>query len=186
MNDRRRWNDKYTKGSHSSASPSQAIVDLARLLPTRGRALDVAGGAGRHAIWLAKRGLDVTLVDVSDVGLQLAADRASQANCHIHGVQTDLQNEPLPNGSWDVILVVHFLWRPLFADFAMGLAVGGKLVVVQPTRTNLHRHEKPPAAFLLDDGELPTLVAALHVEHYEEGWLADGQHEAVIVARRDD
>ena len=85
----------------------------------------------------------------------------------------------------DVILSVQFLWRPLFEVFAQELAVGGKLVVVQPTRSNLQRHEKPPAPFLLDDGELPTLVAGLSVEHYEEGWLADGQHEAVIVARRD-
>ena len=84
-----------------------------------------------------------------------------------------------------MILSVHFLWRPLFEQFTRGLAVGGKLVVVQPTRSNLQRHERPPAPFLLDDGELPTLVAGLHVEHYAEGWLADGQHEAVIVARRD-
>ena len=147
--------------------------------------MDVAGGAGRHAIWLAKRGLEVTLVDVSDVGLQVAANRASQANCEINMIQTDLQNNPLPSGPWDVILSVHFLWRPLFEEFAQELAVGGKLIVVQPTRSNLQRHEKPPAPFLLDDGELPTLVASLHVEHYEEGWLADGQHEAVVVARRD-
>jgi len=186
MNDRRRWNDKYAEGSHSSASPSQAIMDRARFLPTTGRALDVAGGAGRNAIWLAKRGLDVTLADVSDVGLQLAADRASQANCSIHAIQIDLQNEPLPCGPWDLIVSVHFLWRPLFADFAAVLAAGGKLVVVQPTRTNLQRREKPPAPFLLDDGELPTLVAGLHVEHYEEGWLVDGRHEAFIVARRGD
>jgi SAM-dependent methyltransferase len=147
--------------------------------------LDVAGGAGRHAIWLAKRGLDVTLADVSDVGLKVAADRARQANCDIKMIQTDLQNNPLPSRPWDVILSVHFLWRPLFIEFARGLAVGGKLVIVQPTRSNLQRHAKPPAAFLLDDGELPTLVADLQIEHYEEGWLADGQHEAVIVARRD-
>jgi cyclopropane fatty-acyl-phospholipid synthase-like methyltransferase len=185
MNDRQRWNTKYSQGSHSTATPSQAIVELARFLPTTGRALDIAGGAGRHALWLAERGLDVTLADVSDVGLQLAADRARQANCDIQLLQIDLQDAPFPSGPWDVIVSVHFLWRPLFTDFASGLAVGGKLIVVQPTRSNLQRHEKPPAPFLLEDGELPTLVAGLHIEHYEEGWLADGQHEAVVVARRD-
>ena len=126
----------------------------------------------------------MTLADVSDVGLQLAADRASQANCAVQFVQADLQDAPFPGGPWDVIVSVHFLWRPLFTDFASSLAEGGKLIVVQPTRSNLQRHEKPPAPFLLDDGELPTLVAGLQIEHYQEGWLADGQHEAVIVARR--
>jgi tellurite methyltransferase len=185
MNDRARWNDKYTRGSHTTQTPNPILVGLEHLLPTTGRALDVAGGAGRHAIWLAQRGLEVTLADVSDVGLQVAADHARQAGCEIQRIQTDLQQEPFPAGPWDLILSVHFLWRPLFVSFAKSLAVGGKLVVVQPTRTNLQRHEKPPAPFLLDEGELPTLVADLHIEHYEEGWLADGQHEAVIVARRE-
>lgn len=185
MNDRDRWNAKYAAGSHGSQSPSAALVELARYLPTRGRALDVAGGAGRHAIWLAQRGLDVTLADVSDVGLQLAADRACQASCTLQLLQTDLQHQPFPSGPWDLILSVHFLWRPLFVDFAATLTTGGKLVVVQPTLTNLQRHAKPPASFLLEDGELPSLVDDLHVEHYREGWLADGQYQAVIVARRE-
>lgn len=186
MDDRRRWNDKYARGSHAGQSPSPALVDLERYLPTAGRALDVAGGAGRHAVWLARRGLDVTLADVSDAGLRLAAEHARRANCAIRSVRTDLQNDPFPSGPWDLILAVHFLWRPLFAEFASNLARGGRLVVVQPTRTNLQRHEKPPASFLLDDGELPSLVAGLQIEHYQEGWLADGIYQAVLVARRAD
>lgn len=160
------------------------LVDLIEFLPAAGRALDVAGGAGRHAIWLAKRGFDVTLADVSDVGLQLAAERAGQADCPLECLRIDLQNEPFPVGPWDLIVSVNFLWRPLFAEFATNLAAGGKLVVAQPTRSNLERHDKPPAPFLLNDGELPSLVADLQIEHYEEGWFADGQHAAVIVARR--
>ena len=78
----------------------------------------------------------------------------------------------------------HFLWRQLFDFYPHLLAPGGVLVVVQPTVTNLERHEKPPRPFLLDDGELPTLVGDLDIVHYEEGWLAEGRHEAVIVARR--
>lgn len=57
-------------------------------------------------------------------------------------------------------------------------------MVIHPTRTNLARHEKPPARFLLEDGELPGLIQGLRIEHYEEGWLSEGRHEAVVVARR--
>jgi hypothetical protein len=64
------------------------------------------------------------------------------------------------------------------------LAPGGLLVVEHPTRSNLLRHEKPGAAFLLDDGELPGLCAGLSIEIYEEGWSQAGRHEARIVARR--
>jgi len=182
MNDRQRWNDKYAAGSHGGQEPHAALVDLAGRLPARGRALDVAGGAGRHALWLAQRGLDVTLADVSDVALRLATERARQAQLAISCQQIDLLHEPFPSGPWDLIVSVHFLWRPIFAEFAASLAAGGKLVVVQPTQTNLQRHAKPPAPYLLDDGELPSLVPDLRVEHYQEGWLADGQHQAVLVA----
>lgn len=185
MSDRARWNEKYERGSHLGSSPSRVLVELERFLPASGRAIDVAGGTGRHAIWLAQRGLDVTLADVSDVGLGIAADRARQANCPLTTLQIDLQQQPFPSGPWDVILSHHYLWRPLFADFTASLAARGTLIVVQPTRTNLQRHEKPPAPFLLDEGELPTLVTGLRIVHYAEDWLADGQHAAVIVARRE-
>lgn len=185
LDDRQRWNDKYASGSHASTVPSAAIVDLAERLPPSGRAIDVAGGAGRHAIWLAQRGLDVTLADVSDLGLQMAAERARAAGCSIQCLRTDLQASAFPPGPWDLILSVHFLWRPLFPEFAANLAPGGKLVVVQPTLTNLQRHAKPPAPFLLEDGELPTLVANLRIEYYQEDWQADGQYAALLVAQRD-
>jgi hypothetical protein len=45
-------------------------------------------------------------------------------------------------------------------------------------------HEKPPARFLLDDGELPKLIEDLEIVQYEEGWLGEDRHDAVLVARR--
>ena len=38
--------------------------------------------------------------------------------------------------------------------------------------------------FLLEDGELPQLVEDLEILHYEEGWLREDRHDAVVVARR--
>ena len=161
------------------------VTQLAAWLPPRGRALDLAGGAGRHAIWLAQHGLDVTLADVSSVAIELAHERAAHAGVSLSSVVVDLETEPFPAGPWDVILSFHFLWRPLCAEFPRVLAPGGVLILVQPTHSNLLRHAKPPAAFLLADGELPGLVQDLKVERYEEGWLAEGRHEAVLVARLD-
>ena len=64
------------------------------------------------------------------------------------------------------------------------LANGGRLMVVQPTVRNLERHEKPPRPFLLEDRELLTLASDLNVIHYEEGWLEEGRHEAVVIAEK--
>lgn len=182
--DRERWNAKYLAGDHASSAPSRVLTDLAKFLPTGGRAIDVAGGAGRHAIWLAQRGLDVTLADVSDTGLQLAAERAAQSSVSLTTQQIDLEAAPFPAGPWDLIVTAHFLWRPLFDIFPSVLDRSGRLVCIHPTITNLQRHDKPPKRFLLEDGELPQLAGNLNILHYEEGWSVEGRHEAILVAER--
>ncbi len=50
--------------------------------------------------------------------------------------------------------------------------------------TNLERHAKPPAEFLVEENELRTLATGLDVVHYGESWRSDGRHEALLVARR--
>ena len=70
--DRKRWDAKYARQESAPSEPSLLLTQLDDILPRRGRALDIAGGAGRHAIWLAQRGLDVTLADISLAGMNLA------------------------------------------------------------------------------------------------------------------
>jgi SAM-dependent methyltransferase len=182
--DRDRWNRKYRGGGHQSAEPSSFLVASADWLPAAGRALDVAGGAGRHAVWLADRGFDVTLVDVADEALALARRRADAAGVRLDTVRRDLEREPLPAGPWDVILCFHYLSRPLFARFGELLAPGGRLLFCQPTVRNLERHPRPGRRFLLDEGEARQLVeaAGLAVLQLEEGWSDGGRHEARVVA----
>ena len=182
--DRDKWNAKYADAEFAPRQPSAGLVGLDRFLPRKGRAIDVAGGGGRHGIWLAKRGLDVTIADVSSVGLAIARRRADEAGVKVTLLETDLEALPLPAGPWDLVVSICYLCRHLFPTFPRVLAPGGVLVVIQPTKRNLERCDKPPPDFLLEDGELPTLVRDLAVVHYEEGWLADDRHDAVLVARR--
>ena len=182
--DRQKWDTKYSAAEDVPREPSAVLRSLGALLPNSGRALDVAGGAGRNAIWLAQRGLDVTIADVSPRGLALAEERALEAGVMITTLCTDLEDAPFPAGPWDLILSVCYLWRPLFAVYPQVLSPGGLLVIIQPTKQNLERHPKPPAGFLLSDGELPSLVSGLEIVHYQERWQADGRHDAVVVARQ--
>ena len=122
------------------------------------------------------------LADVSDVALHAAEARAREAGVSIDTQRIDFETEPFPLGPWDLIVIVHFLLRPLFETFPTALAPGGTLVCIHPTTTNLQRHAKPPQRFLLEDGELPGLVNGLEIVHYEESWLSEGRHEAVLVA----
>lgn len=182
--DREKWDAKYRAEDDAPRAASAVLRGLRPWLPQGGRALEVAGGAGRNAIWLAQQGFDVTVADVSPVGLALAQSRAAAAGVRLRTLEVDLETSPLPAGPWDLIVSVCYLWRPLFAAYSNALAEGGALAVVQPTTRNLERHAKPPAAYLLDEGELPRLVAGLEIVHWQEGWLADDRHDAVLVARR--
>jgi SAM-dependent methyltransferase len=181
--DRERWNARYREeeGDHP---PAPWLDGLDPLLPRRGRALDAGGGAGRHALWLARRGLEVTLADVSDVALERAAQAARQAGLALATVRVDLETEPLPAGPWDLVLCLYFLHRPIFPALAAALAPGGLLVVAHPTRRNLERHPHPGPRWVLEDGELPGLLGGLELLRSEEGWQESGRHEARAVARR--
>lgn len=181
--DRDKWNAKYRDATELSA-PSPFLLSVAGELPRSGRALDVAGGTGRHALWLARHGLEVTLADVSDVALESAARHASASALRLNTLQADLETDGLPPGPWDVVACFYFLHRPLFTSFASALAPGGWLVFAHPTRRNLERHPRPGPAHLLEDGELPSLVTGLQVVRYEEGWTESGRHEARLLATR--
>lgn len=193
--DRTKWEQRYTAIGFEVAPPSQVLQRLLPYFPAVPqepgnaqpvpRVLDVAGGAGRHAIWLSKLGYRVTLIDIAAAGLRIANERAKAEGVELETLCLDLDESPLPPGPWDVILCTMFLDRTLFARSVDALAPQGVVVYLQPTRTNLTRHEKPPEGFLLEDGELPALVAesGLEIVHYEEGWLEDGRHDACVVAR---
>lgn len=181
--DREKWNARYRGGSHMSEAPSPFVVSLADELPRRGRALDLASGAGRNGLWLAERGLDVTLVDISQVALEEAKARARQLR--VTTLERDLAEEGLPEGPWDVIVSVLYLERSLFAQLPDALAAGGVFVMLQPTVINLERHPKPPRPFLLEPGELERLVSPhLAIAYLEESWSDDGFHEARLLATK--
>jgi SAM-dependent methyltransferase len=181
--DRQRWNGRYQEQS-GGTEPSRFLQALADRLPSTGRALDVAGGPGHDALWLARRGLDVTLVDISDVALERAAQAAREAGVLLHVERVDLEEAPLPRGPYQLVLCLNYLWRPLFEEIPRVLAPGGLFVFAQPTRSNLQRNPHPSARFLLEDGELPRLVRGLEVVSYTEGWTEEGRHEARLVATR--
>jgi SAM-dependent methyltransferase len=181
--DRERWNARYAE-EVEPRPPSAFLLSLDALLPRRGRALDVAGGPGRNALWLARGGLEVTLADVSDVALERAARAAAAEGLPLATVRLDLEEGPPPAGPWDLVVCTYFLHRPLLAALPATLAPGGLLVVAHATRTNLTRHPRPGPDHVLEDGELPRLVRGLELVRAEEGWLEAGRHEARIVARR--
>lgn len=182
--DREKWNARYANPDRARSDESPFLSSCLEALPRRGRALDVAGGAGRNAVVLARHGLEVTMVDISEVGLDIARKRADSDGLTIETVARDLEHEPLPEGPWDVIVSMLFLRRNLLSEYGRLLAPGGFLIFLQPTVDNLERHPRPPRPFLLEARELDEVAAGLEVIHQSLGWTAEGQHEARLFARK--
>jgi len=167
------WDRRWAEGRHSDGLPPDWVVEIEEFRAAGGRALDLAGGAGRVALWLARRGFQVTLTDFSSVALSRGVEEASEAGLEISALELDLESLLLPPGSWDVITCFHYLQRDLFPRMQEALTPGGLLVTEIATRRNLERHERPSGRFLLEPQELLGLLAPLEVIYYREGWFEE-------------
>jgi len=176
--ERERWNQKYREAPAAWLEPDP-FLELAfskyilPLFPHGGSALDLAGGAGRHAIWLAKRGWEVTLIDISETGVEQARQNAGQLASHIHVVVDDLTHfkaaQTDRETKFEVVMVFFYLRREMFAEIKKALRPGGLLVYKTYTREQAELPRGPKnLAHLLELGELVQLASGLNVLHYRE------------------
>lgn len=96
-----------------------------------GLALDLGGGAGRNSLWLAKQGYQVTDVDLSRVGLDLARQQAEGEHLAVTTVAADLNQYDMGTAKWDLIALIDFpfAYKPLLPKIAAGLKPGGVVVI---------------------------------------------------------
>src|SRR5690349_6278647 len=133
--DRAAWNARYAgKELVWSAGPNRFLVSEAGGLPP-GRALDLACGEGRNAIWLAEQGFDVTGVDFSDVALDRAVRISAERGVEVEWLHADVTAYAPPADTFAlvVLLYLHLPWdqmRRVLGGAAGALARGGTLLVV--------------------------------------------------------
>lgn len=140
------WDERYAaKDLVWGGEPNRWVArEVAEITP--GRALDLAAGEGRNALWLADRGWRVTAVDFSEVALERARRRAAElaprAAERIRWVRADLL-EYAPDPAAYELVVVAYLHLPgaerrrVLRRAAAALAAGGELLVVGHDSANL-------------------------------------------------
>ncbi|MDX2171373.1 MAG: class I SAM-dependent methyltransferase [Deltaproteobacteria bacterium] len=185
--DRSRWEARYADPARSAGgAPSNW---LARHLPGHavGRALDLACGDGRNALYLARQGLQVDAIDLAFAGLAHLRAAAPASGRSINTVQADLEHFRLPEDRYAVVVNIRYLQRSLFPAIRRAVIPGGIVVFETFLREQARLgHPKNPA-FLLEPGELAREFAAFDVLALEEGLYDDGgppAHLARVVARR--
>ncbi|WP_419838104.1 class I SAM-dependent methyltransferase [Candidatus Poriferisodalis sp.] len=184
-----RWDAKYADWDEPGLA-SEFVTGCVDMLADCPTAVDLAGGAGGTALWLAAQGIDTTLVDVSVRALEIARTAAGERSLRLRTVQADLESEPLPtvadlggNGGWHAAVCTNFLYRPLLGALSRLLMPGGIALVLIATVDNLLYNARPGRPFLVERGELPSLCSGLESISFEEGWFGH-RHEARLVARR--
>ncbi len=167
------------------APPAVWLTAHAHLLPLTGKALDLACGRGRHALWLAARGLSVCALDRNLTALAELEQSAAARRLNISTRVVDLEEDGggLGNAEFDAIVVVHYLHRPLFPAILSALRPGGVLVYETFTRAQATLGKPTNPDFLLESGELLGLVEPLTVLDAREGFH-EGRHIASVVAQR--
>jgi dihydroneopterin aldolase len=156
-------------------APSLFLAQQLRRLP-KGRALDVAAGSGRHALYLASHGFQVDAIDHDEQAMAQLATTAKQRNLQNLTVQTvDLERKTaerpeFPKQSYDVIIVFFYLHRALFSALIDSLKPNGVLLYETFTIDNYLRHHHPRRwEFCLAHNELLRLTSSLRVLSYNEG-----------------
>lgn len=177
---------QFTAGSpYGETGPSPWLVGNVDLLPRAGDVLDVACGRGRHALLLASAGWNVRAVDRNpELIAQLSQDaRALEAPIVAETMDLESGTADLGQEAFDLILVVHYLHRPLFPALARALRPGGLLLYETFTVDQALRGKPTNPDFLLRPGELEQLVAPLAVERSFAG-ESEGRMVAAIAARK--
>ena len=184
--ERDKWDTRYRDGAYENRThPSALLADwLPRL--KRGRALDVACGAGRNALFLAAEGFAVSAVDISAVALERGRRAADALRLDVEWLCADLDEDPeraLPAGEFDLIVWVRYVHRELMAPLLARLAPGGTLLCEQHLATTTAVAGPASAAFRLAADELRSSAASLDVLHACEGLVIDPDERQVALAQ---
>jgi 2-polyprenyl-3-methyl-5-hydroxy-6-metoxy-1,4-benzoquinol methylase len=183
--ERENWNRRYQEGSHASMQPDPFLVQayedyIQPLFPRSGRALDVAGGVGRHAIWLARRGWHVTLTDISQVGLRQARNNAADVAHQMEFREADMKKFRGGRERFDLVLVFFYLERSIFSQLVKALRPGGLLIYKTYTLEQRKFKGGPSHPLhLLKANELLKAFGKLRILHYHETIRERGVAEVV-------
>ncbi|MEO6724903.1 MAG: methyltransferase domain-containing protein, partial [Blastocatellia bacterium] len=149
------WDDRYKHGDHTNHDPHPLVVRFASQLEP-GRALDIACGTGRHALYLAERGWQVTAVDSSKVAIEILLERARQLGVAVDARIADLElgEFVIELNSYDLIVNCCYLQRDLFPAIKAGVRVGGLVIAVIAMVDDDPNVKPMNPEFLLRPGEL--------------------------------
>ena len=173
IQDQEKWDKKFSEKAEL-LKPREASAYLKKLeLQGKGKiALDLACGAGRHTLYLAKQGFKVYALDISKVALE-AVDvlvEKEGVDKQVSTAHSDLDSFAPEMEIYDFIIMSNFLDRGLIQRACAGLKKGGLFFIETYMDDALNEKKDSNPDFLLQKGELKTFFtkeASSSDENYE-------------------
>ncbi len=182
--DQNRWDKRFRKKEFAlGKEPNPFLKRHIHLLP-RGKALDIAAGEGRNAIYLAQNGFDVDAVDISEKGLKKAQKLAREKGVKINTFRVDLDRYQIEKERYDLIANFYFLKRRLIPRIKKGLKTGGKVIFetyIAEQRT-LGVGGPKQAKYFLKPNEPFRLFKGFRILFYREGIFREGGRKKAVAS----
>jgi len=182
--DQKRWDKKFGRKEFAlGKEPNPFLKKHIRLLP-RGKALDIATGEGRNAVFLAQNGFDVDAVDISEKGLKKARKLAREKGVKINTFLVDLDQYHIAKERYDLIANFYFLKRRLIPRIRNGVKKGG--IIVFETYLLEHRAlatgGPTQAKYFLKPNEPLRLFRNFRILYYREGIFKEGRKRKAVAS----
>jgi SAM-dependent methyltransferase len=195
--DRDAWDARYAAAPDLvwTAEPNRFVVQELAALPP-GRALDLAAGEGRNAVWLAEHGWQVVAMDFSSVAVDRGRHLAAQRGVEVGWIVADVRSHPFPKAAFDLVLVAYLQLAAADLDGVLrratvALAPGGTMLVVGHDRANLVGGPQDPAVLHTPEQIVAGLdgLAILRAETVKrpvtlDGGTVDALDTLVVAVRR--
>jgi SAM-dependent methyltransferase len=182
--DQKRWDKRFRGKEFAFGKEANPFLRRhIRLLP-KGKALDIAAGEGRNAVFLAQHGFDVDAVDISERGLRKARKLAKEMGGKIHTVLVDINTYQIGKSQYDLIANFYFLNRRLIPGIKKGLKKGGRVIFEtylleqRMLGTGGPKHAK----YFLKPNELLRLFQDFRILFYREGIFKEGGRRKAIAS----
>lgn len=175
--DRLKWNAKHLSRI-GPQSPSAIVTKFIPSVPP-GKALDIAAGRGRNALYLARKGFEVDAVDISDQGLRSLTGK----NPAVHPICADLDQFDIAENRYQLIISIRYLNRRLFPQMIRGLRTGGTLIFETFLENGLQDDQHPCCRdHFFRANELLHAFLSLNIRYYEEHLSHRARRPAMVAS----
>jgi SAM-dependent methyltransferase len=191
--DQDKWNLRYREGTYAIRKHPSALLEewlpKLKIREAHPRAIDVACGTGRNAIYLARRGWHVDAVDISQVALDHLTETATTENLPITCIQMDLEGtsrrpaDLFTADRYDLAIMIRYTNMPLVDTLKDVLSAGGYLIVEEHLVAEADVVGPRNPKFCVPPGVLRDAAAGLDIVAYREGIVTDPDGRPAALAQ---